>query len=245
MRDAIRFHHGPVIRPSSRILSANGRLRVRRMAVVGLLLAVCGCDYTNGDSSHKINGAVHVAAGPAPSSAETVNGSIDIDPNATVTQVATVNGNIHCGAHATATSIRSVNGRISLDEGAHVTGVVESVNGAVSVGDGADVAGALKNVSGTIELRNAHVAGGIRTVAGNISVLGSSRVEGGIVVEKPGGTFISIGSSIPRIVVGPGASVAGELRFEREVHLFVSDKATVGAITGATAVSFTDDQPPG
>ena len=36
----------------------------------------------------------------------------------------------------------------------------------------------------------------------------------------------------------------GDLRFERKVRLFVSDKATIGNVTGATAVPFTGDSPP-
>jgi hypothetical protein len=34
------------------------------------------------------------------------------------------------------------------------------------------------------------------------------------------------------------------MRFERKVRLFVSDKATVGTVTGATPVPFTGDRPP-
>jgi len=40
------------------------------------------------------------------------------------------------------------------------------------------------------------------------------------------------------------ATVSGELRFEREVKLYVSDRATVGPITGATAIPFSGDSPP-
>jgi len=48
----------------------------------------------------------------------------------------------------------------------------------------------------------------------------------------------------PTIIIGPGAQVLGELRFERKVHLFVSDRATIGSVTGATAVTFSGDNPP-
>jgi hypothetical protein len=222
--------------------------RARRglpVALLGLLLAVSSCgNPSGGDESHKVNGAVHIAAGKAPASAETVNGSIRIDPNAAVTDATTVNGSIHVGAHATAEAVKTVNGAITLEEGARVSGSVESVNGALSLRDGAEVTGALKNVAGRIELQSAHVAGGIRTVTGDISILGASRVEGGIVVQKPGSDLFRISGDVPRIVVGPGASVQGDLRFERVVHLYVSDQATVGAVSGATAVPFTGDSPP-
>ena len=53
-----------------------------------------------------------------------------------------------------------------------------------------------------------------------------------------------LNSEDPSIIIGPGATVQGELRFERKVRLFVSDRATIGTVTGATAVSFTGDNPP-
>jgi cytoskeletal protein CcmA (bactofilin family) len=245
MRNKIQTHRTPVRLTGAQQACDDRTAGALRVALLGLLLAMCGCgNPSGGDASHKINGAVHVDTGKAPDSVETVNGSIQIDPNATVTRVATVNGGIHVGAHATANSVKTVNGAITLDEGVRVAGAVESVNGALTLRDGADVTGALKNVAGRIEVRSAHVAGGIRTVAGDISILGSSRVEGGVVVQKPGNELFRIGSDIPRVVIGPGASVQGDLRFERDVHLYVSDKATVGPVNGATAVSFTGDSPP-
>jgi hypothetical protein len=41
-----------------------------------------------------------------------------------------------------------------------------------------------------------------------------------------------------------GATVQGDLRFERTVQLFVSDKATIGTVTGAKPIPFTGDAPP-
>jgi hypothetical protein len=244
MRATIDVHAMPV--PSvraARTLASGGDRRLR-LALLGLLVTFCSCDASvGGDESHKINGSVHVVAGKPAASAETVNGSINIDPSATVTHVATVNGSIHLGAHATADSAKTVNGAITVDDGVRIAGGMESVNGSLVLHDGADVAGSLKNVSGRIELTGAHVGGGIRTVAGDISVLGASKVEGGIVVEKSGGASIFIGD-LPRIVIGPGASVQGDLRFDRAVHLYVSDKATVGPVSGATAVPYSGDSPP-
>jgi hypothetical protein len=48
----------------------------------------------------------------------------------------------------------------------------------------------------------------------------------------------------PTVIIRPGAEVQGELRFERKVQLFVSDHATIGTVTGATAVIFSSDNPP-
>jgi hypothetical protein len=61
-------------------------------------------------------------------------------------------------------------------------------------------------------------------------------------VDKPSG--IMFNSEDPVIVIGPGATVQGELRFERKVKLYVSDKATIGTVIGATAVPFSGETPP-
>jgi len=39
--------------------------------------------------------------------------------------------------------------------------------------------------------------------------------------------------------------VGGTLRFERKVNLYVSERATIGRVEGATAVRFSGDRPPG
>jgi DUF4097 and DUF4098 domain-containing protein YvlB len=210
-------------------------------AAFGALIALSACGM-DGDGANKVNGTVHIAAGKDAASAHTVNGSIHIDDNATVTSAGTVNGNVTLGAHATATSLSTVNGSVSLADGAHATAGVESVNGDLTLNDGADVAGGVSNVNGKIKVTAAHVAGGIHTVSGNITIMGASHVEGGILVKKPSGNLFA--SEDPTIVIGPGATVTGELRFERKVRLFVSDKATIGTVTGATPVSFTGDTPP-
>jgi len=48
----------------------------------------------------------------------------------------------------------------------------------------------------------------------------------------------------PRVVVGPGSVIGGTLEFERPVRLYVSDRATIGPVKGATAVKFSGDRPP-
>ena len=113
-----------------------------------------------------------------------------------------------------------------------------------SLGDGADIAGTLSNVNGKITLTGAHVGGGIKTVNGGMNITGASRVEGGILVTKPSSDLLQLVRNVPRIVIGPGATVQGELRFERTVQLYVSDKATIGTVTGATPITFTGDAPP-
>ena len=220
--------------------TANG---YRIIAAVAIFLALSGCDISvDGDGSTKVNGSVHIPAGKAAEEARTVNGSIHVDDNATVTSAGTVNGNVRLGAHATATSAKTVNGAITLGEGAHVSGSAGSVNGDLTLANGAEVSGYLTNVNGKIALSSAHVAGGIKTVSGNISIMGTSHVEGGILVEKPSSMLFN--GEDPVIVIGPGAVVQGDLRFERKVKLYVSDKATIGTVTGATPIAFSGDNPP-
>ena len=217
-----------------------------RLLVAGgaLALAVSACDGSfDSDGSHSVNGSLHVAAGKDASDVTTVNGGIHVDDNAAVLTAATVNGGVHLGAHATATSLKTVNGGITLGAGARVSGSAGSVNGDLTLGPGAEVSGSLSNVNGKISLTDAHVAGGISTVSGDIKIMGASHVEGGILVKQQSGFGFSFGEDIPRIVIGPGATVQGDLRFERKVRLFVSDKATIGTVTGATPVPFTGDNP--
>jgi DUF4097 and DUF4098 domain-containing protein YvlB len=218
--------------------------KVATLILIGLVAALGACEPDDGTSSQKVNGSVHVPAGKPADTAETVNGNIEVADNAAVTSASTVNGGISLGQNATADTVTTVNGNITLANGAHVSKSAQSVNGGVALRDGSEVLGAVGNVNGKIVLNTAHVAGGIKTVNGSISIFGKSHVEGGILVDKSGTQVIHFGNDIPRIVIGPGATVQGDLRFERDVKLYVSDKATVGPITGATAISFTGDSAP-
>jgi acetyltransferase-like isoleucine patch superfamily enzyme len=215
---------------------------VAALAVLAALSA-CGVSY-DGDESNKINGSIQVPVGKQSGPATTVNGSITIDDNAAVTSATTVNGGVHLGSQASAASLNSVNGDIVLSPGAHVSGSASSVNGELELGDGAEVLGSLSNVNGKITLTAAHVGRGIKTVNGDMTLTGASHVEGGILVEKPGTELLQITRKVPRIVIGPGVTVQGEMRFERTVKLYVSDKATIGTATGATPIPFSGDTPP-
>src|SRR5215470_3435185 len=214
--------------------------RLGSLSVLLLAAAALGaCDGSpNGDvtagqgDAQTVNGSVRVPAGQHSGAVGTVNGSVNIGDNASVRAARVVNGPIEMGAHASAESLTAVNGAIDVASGGQVSGAIKSVNGAVSL-SGADVTGSVTNVNGHIVLSDAHVGGGLRTVTGDIDVKGSSRVEGGILVEKPVTSFFNSDSSHkPRIVIGPGAVVQGSVKFEREVDLYVSDKATVGPVEG-------------
>lgn len=226
-------------------LSARRPVMYSLFTALALTAALAGCsESSDGDESTKINGSIHVAAGKQPVAVTTVNGSIRLDENAAVTSVTTVNGSINLGDHATAASLTSVNGAISVGKGARVAGSASSVNGELTLKEAAEITGSLSNVNGKITLAAAHVGGGIKTVNGNMGITGASHVEGGILVQKPSGELLQMLHDVPRIVIGPGAVVQGELRFERTVKLYVSDKATIGPVTGATPLPFSGETPP-
>jgi DUF4097 and DUF4098 domain-containing protein YvlB len=208
--------------------------------------SAANADVTASDGdTHAVNGSIRVPAGMQRGDVSTVNGSIRVEDDATVSAANTVNGDIRVGAHATAESLHTVNGSITLGAGSRVNETVTSVNGSLTLRDESQVGGAVTNVNGEIVLTTAHVAGGIQTVNGDISVRSNSHIEGGILVRKPSYKLFHWESSRPRVVIGPGASVAGALRFEREVRLYVSDRATIGPVTGATPIRFSGENPPG
>lgn len=205
---------------------------------------VAGDDSDSG--MDKVNGSISVEAGQAPQDASTVNGSIRVADNARVEDASTVNGSIKFGEHAQAKSADTVNGSITLNDGAHVAKGIESVNGALTLAPGSDVGGRATNVNGHITINGAHVGGGLETVAGDIDITGNARVDGGILVHKPDSGWFHFGiDHTPVVTIGPGATVNGTLKFERQVKLYVSDRAHVGQIVGAKAVKFSGDTPPG
>lgn len=194
------------------------------------------------DGFSRVNGSVDVAAGEQAGDVETVNGSVRLADGAAARKATTVNGSITLGANANAESLETVNGDVELREGARVAGDVETVNGDVRLRKGADVGGHASNVSGRFTIEAAHVGGGLETVNGDIDVGADSRIEGGLLVEKPHGW--SWGKTRnPRIVIGPRAVVRGTLDFRRDVELYVSDSASVGEIKGATATKFSGERP--
>lgn len=190
-----------------------------------------------------VNGSVTIEEGATVADVETVNGSINIESNATVQSVESVNGGVSLGSNAKASSMETVNGTLRLDAGAQVSGDVTAVNGTAKLAKGADIRGELANVNGKMTIDAAHVGGGLKTVNGDIDVGPDSRIEGGILVEKPNLNWFNRNRRVPRIVIGPGAVVEGRLRFEHEVQLLVSDRAKIGPVEGAKAVTFSGSEP--
>jgi hypothetical protein len=239
---------------------ANGGLAMKKLCLA-LLACLPLAAVANEGSVSKVNGSVRVEAGQTAgdvstvngsvtieeaataADVETVNGSVTVERNATVQKVESVNGGISLGAGAKATGMETVNGTLRLAEGAQVSGDVSAVNGSAQLAKGVDIRGQLSNVNGKMTINAAHVGGGLKTVNGDILVGADSRIEGGILVEKPNLNWFNRSRRPPRIVIGPGAVVEGKLRFEHEVELLVSDRAKIGPVEGATPTPFSGDEP--
>jgi DUF4097 and DUF4098 domain-containing protein YvlB len=191
----------------------------------------------------KVMGNIDVAAGEHTGDLSTVNGSIRIGENAVVGTAHTVNGSISLAPHATAAELKTVNGSIMLERQSSASAEVHSVNGGLTVADGAAVGGALRNVNGAIRVAAAHVAGGIDTVTAGIELGPNAHIDGGIHVHKDNSWSGGLGK-VPRIVIGPGSVVGGTLNFERPVKLYVSDKAVIGTVQGATVEKYSGEKPP-
>ena len=216
-------------------------------ALAALVFIVAGTARAGDDDGiSSVMGSITVNAGEHRGDLHTVNGSIHVGESAVVGQAHTVNGSITLGARATAAELKTVNGALRLDDGAQVKGRVHTVNGSLSLDKGADVTEGLANVNGSIRVNAAHVGGDVDTVNGGIEIGPNAHVDGGVTVHKNHSDHgDDTRSTPPRIVIGPGSVVRGTLRFERPVELYVSDRATIGTVEGATPVKFSGDHPPG
>lgn len=219
------------------------------VALAALVLCVAATAHAgDGDSISTVMGSITVNAGEHRGDLTTVNGSIRIGESAVVGEARTVNGSVTLEARASATEVTTVNGSVHLNDGAQVNGRVHTVNGSLSLARDANVTGSLANVNGGIRVNAAHVGGGVETVNGGLEIGPDAHVDGGVIVRKNHSDHSDDSGSRntpPRVVIGPGSVVKGTLRFERPVELYVSDRATIGPVEGATPVKFTGDHPPG
>ena len=191
---------------------------------------------TGGEST--VNGSISVGSGSTINGGlSTVNGSIRVDEDTRMRDVETVNGSIRIGSGSSADDIGSVNGKIHLGDNVTVEGEIDIVNGEINLGQGTTVARNLSNVNGKITLNGAEVGGDVSTVSGDVWLNDSSTVQGDLVVEKPGGWGWNRDRRKPKIVIGPGSRVVGNIELKREVELFISESADVGGVTGEMSLS--------
>lgn len=181
-----------------------------------------------------VNGSISVGADAVVTgNLKTVNGTIRIDAGAQVGKASTVNGGLRVSENVRAENLSTVNGSVKVGAGTIIDGDVAAVNGRITLERGASVSEGISNVNGQMELSGAMVGGNVETVNGDIELADQSVVRGDIIVEKPGGWSWGKGKRRkPRIVIGPGSRVEGEIYVEREVELYISDSADVGGVSG-------------
>jgi DUF4097 and DUF4098 domain-containing protein YvlB len=213
-------------------------------AALGIgLCAVADVARANDANISKVLGSINVAEGEHVGNVSTVNGSIHISSDATVGRVTAVNGGVHLDSRATASDLHTTNGGIDVQEDGHVAGNIYTVNGGLHIHDGADVAGDVTTVNGGIRVAGAHVRGSIGTTHGGIDLGPNAHIDGNVTMERNQGSDFD-SERLPRVVIEPGTVVKGTLRFERKVLLYVSDRATIGAVEGAQPITFSGDNPP-
>ena len=201
---------------------------------------------TGGQSS--VNGSITVGEGAVmDGSLETVNGSIRVGEYVTLEDAETVNGTIRIASGSSAEDVSSVNGSVRLGGNVTIDGGIEVVNGLISLASGTKVADDVSNVNGEISLSGAEVGGDLSTVNGDVSLMDGSTLRGDLIIEKPGGWNWKNKSHMPKIIVGPGSQVIGDIVLEREVELFISQSAEVGGVRGemgrGDAVRFSGSRP--
>lgn len=200
------------------------------------------------DEASSVNGSVTVGEGAiVTGEVSTVNGTIRIEEDARVEDVETVNGAVRISAGVTAENVSTVNGSIRVDENVTVDGYIEAVNGSIGVDNGSTVSRYVSNVNGEIEVKGGQVDGDLSTVNGDVWLTDGSTLRGDLIVEKPGGWSWGKKKRVPKVVIGPNSKVLGTINLEREVKLYISESAEVGAVRGELtmddAVRFSGDRP--
>jgi hypothetical protein len=206
-------------------------------------------DNSENDGQSSVNGSISVGDNAIVNgSLDTVNGTIRIGQNTKIGGDAdTVNGSIRIDSGSSVDDVDSVNGSIRIAEKVTVAGKIDVVNGKISLANGTTVADGVSNVNGEIEIAGAEVGGNLSTVNGDVSLSDQATLRGDLVVEKPGGWNWNNNSRMPKVIIGPGSTVVGQIVLEREVELFISESAEVGGVRGEMsiddAVRFSGERP--
>lgn len=205
-------------------------------------------DGAEASGQSTVNGSITVGRDAnVDGSLETVNGTIRVGEGSRIESASTVNGSVRFASGVTAADVTSVNGSIRIEENSTIDGDVSVVNGKIELGKGSRVAEDVSNVNGEFQIIGAEIGGNLSTVNGDVWLMENTTLKGDLLVEKPGGFRRDRSNRKPKIVIGPGSSVGGDIRLEREVELYISDNATVGDIEGvmslADAVRFSGPEP--
>lgn len=195
-------------------------------------------DGTQSDGHSSVNGSITVGRDAViDGSLKTVNGAIRVDENTRLHTASTVNGSIRLAAGVSARGVESVNGSIDIGENVTVDGVVSIVNGKIGIERGSSVQDSVSNVNGDIRIEGAEIGGNLETVNGDIWLTDNAHVGGDLVVEKSKGWGIRWKKEKkPRVVIGPGVRITGDIVLEREVELYISETAAVSNVRGVMSL---------
>lgn len=190
------------------------------------------------DGASSVNGNISVGRGATVTGPlETVNGTIRVDDNALIKDAETVNGSVRLGPGARSDDIGSVNGSIGIGKKVTVNGEVSAVNGRIGIDSGSTVSQDVGNVNGEIEVSGAEIGGNLSTVNGDVSLVEGAVLHGDLTIEKPGGMRLRDShAGRPKVIIGPGSRVDGQIIAEREVELYISDTAKVGGVSGVMSL---------
>lgn len=221
-------------------------MRIRPVFALPLALALALPGIASAQDIDKVNGSISIEPGQTVGNLETVNGSIKVGAKARVKDAETVNGSITVAENVQAGGLETVNGGIRVGANGRLDKGLETVNGGVFVDRGSVVRGGIETVNGAIGLVDSDLGGSIKTVNGDLTVGAGSHVKGGVHYTKPTMSWFNSNSNRrpPKVIIGANAVVEGELKFEREVELYVHSTAKTGPISGATPVRFDGAQPP-
>lgn len=199
-------------------------------------IKVAAGEQSGGEST--VNGNISVGAGATVSgSLSTVNGTIRVDDDVRLDDAETVNGALRLGNGVTASSLGTVNGSIRVGERGNIEDDIEAVNGRIEAGGGTVVGSGVSNVNGEIELSGVEVSGDVSTVNGDVMLDDGTAVLGDVVIEKPNRwNWGSKQSRKPKVIVGPGSRVDGNIIAEREIDLYISESAQVGGVRGKASI---------
>jgi len=186
-----------------------------------------------------VNGSITVGSGATVTgSVETVNGSIRVDTDAVIEDAETVNGSIKISSGVKAEDIDGVNGAIRIGKKVTITGEVSVVNGMIAIDSGSKIANDVSNVNGEISITGAEIGGDLSTVNGDVALNDGANLHGDLTIEKPGGFNWNDDDDdrMPRVTIGPGSKVGGNIIAEREVELYISDTAEIGGVSGVMSM---------
>ncbi len=215
-------------------------------AILALFLVGCNVRaFADGTASAnksytRVNRGVHVEADATVQNIRSVNGPIRVEEGAQTGNINSVNGSVRIGDRVAMQSLDSVNGAITVGHDVTIEEDIGSVNGSLTVSSGTRVGGTLKSVNGAIRLTTVHIDGNVESYNGGIALLDGCVVEGDIRVKKRGRVSRK---HLPKIIIGADTQIRGTMIFERPVHLFVHDSATIGEVRGAEAERYSGETP--